>query len=397
MDNCILSVIVPIYNSEKYLDQCISSICNQTYENLQIILVNDGSTDHSLEICLEYQERDPRIKVVSQENKGLMEARKYGIESSTGEVIGFVDSDDWIESDMYSQLIEEFQKSNADMISSGIILDYEDYPSKTIYDYYEEGYYQNLDRDIYPTLLHDKRVQGFGLKCNLVNKLFKKHLLYQVYKNINTQVFYGEDCLALYPYCLMAKSIYIMKKAFYHYNIRTNSMCYMKDERLLYNSYLLYSELKKHFYKYKEPYVLMEQLKKYILKIEAHTLERLYDINTKVLGRWHFDFDECVIDSLFVIYGAGGCGQAFYQYVRSKGMEKQVIAWVDKNFLEKSEQCLYPIQSPAILQELKFDHIIIAVLEKELAQKICKELAETYKIERKKIIWNQPQYTAIYA
>lgn len=78
-------------------------------------------------------------------------------------------------------------------------------------------------------------------------------------------------------------------------------------------------------------------------------------------------------------------------------MEKQVIAWVDKNFLEKSEQCLYPIQSPAILQELKFDHIIIAVLEKELAQKICKELAETYKIERKKIIWNQPQYTAIYA
>ena len=103
MDNCILSVIVPIYNSEKYLDQCISSICNQTYENLQIILVNDGSTDHSLEICLEYQERDPRIKVVSQENKGLMEARKYGIESSTGEVIGFVDSDDWIESDMYSQ------------------------------------------------------------------------------------------------------------------------------------------------------------------------------------------------------------------------------------------------------------------------------------------------------
>lgn len=395
----LVSVIVPVYNTEKYLDKCIDSICRQTYKNLEIILINDGSSDNSLDICMKHQEKDSRIKIFSQKNKGLIETRKFGVSRAKGKLIGFVDSDDWIEKDMYSHLSKIAVDTNADLISSGIIHDYEaikgcnGYDGIFVFDNYAEGFYSDLEKYIYPTMLHDESIHNFGLNCNLVNKLFKKELLQNAYQNLNSDIFYGEDCLAAYTYCLLAKSIYISKSAFYHYNIRTDSMCSRNDAKLLYNSYLLYSELKNLFFNHKNYYVLMRQLKKYILRLEFHNLEKLYNINVSSLGAWHFAHVDNIKDSKIIIYGAGGCGQAFYQYVRTHNMEKQVVAWVDKNPSEKSEQCMYKIESPEILSRVHFDYVIIAVLREVIAEGIKKDLCEHYNIEKEKIIWNEPMYT----
>ena len=95
----LISIIIPVYNVEKYLEECIESVINQTYRNLEIILVDDGSTDKCLETCKEYEKRDNRIKVIHQENAGVSVARNVGIDFSTGQYIGFVDSDDFIEKD----------------------------------------------------------------------------------------------------------------------------------------------------------------------------------------------------------------------------------------------------------------------------------------------------------
>ena len=95
-----VSIIVPVYNVQNYLEQCISSICNQTYKNLEIILVNDGSTDNSGIICEKFAKSDSRIKLIAQENQGLTRARKAGVGQANGEYIGFIDSDDWIDPDM---------------------------------------------------------------------------------------------------------------------------------------------------------------------------------------------------------------------------------------------------------------------------------------------------------
>lgn len=397
--NPLITIIVPVYNTEKFLTKCINSICEQTYRNLEIILINDGSSDSSLEICNIYKNKDPRIKVFSQKNKGLIETRKLGLKYSIGDLIGFVDSDDWIEKNMYMNLIESFKKTNADLISSGIIHDYENSNENNgtyVYDNYLEGLYTNLDKDIYPTMLYDNEIRRFGLNCNLVTKLFKKEILTKVYENINSKIFYGEDCLTIYSYCLLAKSIYIQKKAFYHYNIRMGSMCLKKDEKLPYNSYLLYSELKKKFYEYKDPYCLMRQLKKYILKIEAHNLNMLFDINVNSLGIWNFKFNKEIYNSKFIIYGAGACGQAFYQFLCSKNMEKQIVAWIDKNPSNKSDQCLYQIDSPDILLKIQYDYIIIAILKEKLEMSIRAELIEKYHIENDKILWKQPEYIPIF-
>lgn len=114
-----LSVIVPVYNVETYLNRCIDSIINQTYKNLEIILVDDGSTDKSGKICDKYAAIDSRIKVIHKKNGGLVSARKYGVMNATGDYITDVDSDDWIENQAFSYMIEKLSQYNPDMLVLG--------------------------------------------------------------------------------------------------------------------------------------------------------------------------------------------------------------------------------------------------------------------------------------
>ena len=115
MENGLVSIIVPVYNAEDYLHQCIDSILGQTYRNIEVILVDDGSTDNSGDICREYANVDSRIIVLSQKNAGAAAARNKGIDIARGEYIGFVDSDDYIDSDMYEILVDAIQENNADV------------------------------------------------------------------------------------------------------------------------------------------------------------------------------------------------------------------------------------------------------------------------------------------
>ena len=189
-----LSVIVPIYNAAPFLEKCINSIIKQTFRHMEIILVDDGSTDNSLEICKRYQGMDIRIKVISKENGGLISARKAGISEADGELIGFVDSDDWIEEDMYEELVKCYVQTGCDLVSSGIIRDYES-PQRTVrvMDHYEEGLYEHLGDEIYPSMLYSREHCDYGLYSTLVNKLFKKDKLAAVYEGIDEAVFYGDS------------------------------------------------------------------------------------------------------------------------------------------------------------------------------------------------------------
>lgn len=112
-----VSVIIPVYNSEKYLDSCITSVLNQTYNDFQLILVNDGSKDGSEDICRNYARKDKRIVVINQENKGVSAARNTGIENSTGKYITFLDSDDELEPQAIEWMVQDIEKYNADIVS----------------------------------------------------------------------------------------------------------------------------------------------------------------------------------------------------------------------------------------------------------------------------------------
>ena len=117
----LISVIVPIYNVEKYVEKCINSIIRQTYRNLEIILVNDGSTDGSLDICQKYEALDERIVVINKQNGGLSDARNAGLDIATGKYIGFVDADDWLAENMYANLLSACNAHSADMAACKMI------------------------------------------------------------------------------------------------------------------------------------------------------------------------------------------------------------------------------------------------------------------------------------
>ena len=117
--SCLVSIVVPIYNVEKYLNRCIENLINQTYRNVEIVLVNDGSTDSCPQICDEYAKKDSRIKVIHKENQGPGVARNTGIENATGDYICFFDSDDYIESDTIEKCVLEITSNDADMVIFG--------------------------------------------------------------------------------------------------------------------------------------------------------------------------------------------------------------------------------------------------------------------------------------
>ena len=121
-----VSVIIPVYNGERFIEQCLNSVLNQTYENLEIICINDGSTDQSLKKLKEYAAKDDRVVVLSQENKGMSGARNSGMDIATGQYIAFVDCDDYIDVTMIEKLVDIANRTDAEIVITNILLFFED-------------------------------------------------------------------------------------------------------------------------------------------------------------------------------------------------------------------------------------------------------------------------------
>ena len=218
-----LSVIVPIYNAEKTLCKCIDSIINQQYPNIEIILIDDGSSDRSLEICKEYAARNESIVVYHKDNEGLVAARKNGVSIANGEYIGFVDSDDFIDPDMYSTLMSEVNTNGSDVVVTGMVLDYVDH-SRIVDNLLRKGFYDEeaVKEFIVPHCLMNSGFYKFGIIPGVVVKVFKKPLVEKILKHVDDSLTMGED-VAITAFSLVsAKSISIVDGKSYHY-IQTDS------------------------------------------------------------------------------------------------------------------------------------------------------------------------------
>ncbi len=148
----MISVIVPIYNTSEYLEQCVGSILNQTYRDLEVILVDDGSSYLCGKACDEYAVTDYRVKVIHKENGGLVSARKTGLKAATGEFVGYVDSDDWIEPDYYEKMVLAQEKTGADIVLSGHFHDI-GADSRQVRDNFPVGVYTK--EQLLPALLYE--------------------------------------------------------------------------------------------------------------------------------------------------------------------------------------------------------------------------------------------------
>lgn len=258
----MISVIVPIYGVEKYIRKCVESILAQNMSELEIILVDDGSPDECPKICDEYARKDGRIKVVHKENGGLVSARKAGLEASSGEYVGFVDGDDRIEPDMYSEFQLIIDKYAPDMIVSEYCCDF-DGKTEMSAQCFREGLYskKQLFTEIYPKILYSGRFYRFGISPNCWSKVFKKELLEKNLALVDDRTRMGEDAAFTFACMLDAGSIYCTKSTKYHYRILQSSMSREYDEKLEEIIYLPYEAIKK--YNEKSSFDISEQLAYY--------------------------------------------------------------------------------------------------------------------------------------
>lgn len=213
MDEKLVSVIIPAYNIEDYIGRCLDSIISQTYKNLEIIVVDDGSRDHTGEILDNYAKKDRRIKVIHKENGGVSSARNKGIEVAEGDYIGFIDGDDLIEPEMYKILVDLLEEENADIAHCGYQMVFPD----------RIDYYHNTGKKKIQTTEEGLKdlLSGEMIEPGLVNKLYKKELI----KNcrLNETVKINEDLLMNYQlFKLSQKSVYYDITP-YSYMIRSSS------------------------------------------------------------------------------------------------------------------------------------------------------------------------------
>ena len=217
MNNELISIIVPIYNKEDYLPQCLDSIINQSYTNFEVLLINDGSTDSSGIICQEYAERDSRFRYIEKENGGVSSARNLGLERSEGAYITFIDSDDWVEFNYLEVLYNALRENNADVAISSYKSYYLDGKFYLrVYSSQEEEFLRigKRNRDVFLEEFPKLGKLNHDFHC-IASKLFKRELLES--QKFDESINYGEDLYFFFNLYLKMQSIIYVKEATYIY------------------------------------------------------------------------------------------------------------------------------------------------------------------------------------
>lgn len=241
----LLSVVVPVYNVEKYLHQCIKSILNQTFDNFEVILVDDGSKDASGQFCDDFAALDNRISVIHKKNGGLVSARKAGLKKAIGKYVTYVDSDDWIDSEMFNIMMSAIQARQLDMVCCQYSLECENKTIPYTMNWKSGIYRQEEIEQLKQNILCYKNKCDFGIAPSVWGKIFEKKKLLSCQMQVPEVIKMGEDVAVTVPYILCCDSIQILNESFYHYRINNTSITHTLKPNLLYENLLLMDYLQR--------------------------------------------------------------------------------------------------------------------------------------------------------
>ncbi len=380
-----LSIVVPIYNTELYLKACLQSIIDQTCPNMEILLIDDGSTDGSSTICKEFAQKDTRVIYIRQENKGLIGARRTGAEHASGEFLMYVDSDDWIDPGMAEFLVRQIK--DADMATTGV--HYETGPGMVIecLDQYPEGEYKGEDKDsLLKTMLYDLESDTLQrLTPWIWNKIYRTEIVRQVYRNLQADNDFGEDGAFLYNYLIISGSVRICHQCFYHYRYRTDSMFHGGNPHMLSDINKAYLALVPGFEKHPLRENLMSQLQRWV------SVTAVMAVNGGMGFASGIHIPEFMLDTdglknkRIVLYGAGKAGRDYYRQLTKMGYN--VVLWVDSNSSE-----IENVKAPTAILEVGYDIILLSVSRLEYVESI-KQSLRNIGIGEEKLMWKKPVRT----
>lgn len=380
----LVSVIVPVYNTEEYLPKCIESILNQTYKNIEVILVDDGSTDGSLAVCRHYEKMDPRVIVLSETHQGGVNARKEGVNRAQGEYCTFVDSDDWVAENFIETVLMLTDNGSVDIVNYNMrrvdglkTWDWE----YTV----PEGVYEGLQLgDIYGNMMFDFKRWCPGIIQSLCTKLIRRDILWKAISPVDSRITFGDDAAAVYPAMLMAEKIAVTYECLYFYRTRPGSLTYSTDLQLFTRIYYFRQYMESAYSGYGRKYGLEEQLRAYLVPFIQRGISDSFSLCLSCPYRVPFRLMHDMGGKI-VLYGAGNVGKSYYrQLAQAEGVE--IVAWVDKK-VGMVYGCR--IESPDILKDIDFDQVLIAVKRSEMADEIRGQLNGI--VSREQILWEEPK------
>ncbi len=391
--NPLVSVIVPIYNTQEFLPRCLNSIANQTYTNMEIILVNDGSTDDSLSVCEGYAANNSRIQIINQSNQGALAARRNGVNFCHGEYVMFVDSDDWIEAELLESMVQAVIECGCSIACTNVYMDYEDKTTENR-NAIPIGIYET--DEIANDLFYYKDTDYYGILPYNVAKLYPRDMLKEAIDNVNVDIRYAEDKAVLFSLVFKNLSVCFMDDIYYHYCIREGSTCRSENPNYLVELTAFYKYVKKIFEEHEKKEHLLWQLGKYLLQEMHHAVNTKLGLTTaekpiyKTPSREYYRLDPSAFlpqIKKVILYGAGKVGTNYKkQLVDCANIE--LCGWVDKDYAKYQENEL-DVQPIEHIKETDYDYILVAVRNPAVFEEIKKEL-ESMGIAEDDIIWGRP-------
>lgn len=384
----IISVIVAIYQVDKYLDKCLSSLISQSYRNLQIILVDDGSFDNSSFICNKYAQMDNRVEVYHKTNGGLVSARKFGIEKAKGSYIAFVDGDDYVDEDMYDILLATILETNADFVTSG----YKDVTNGRVsknenVNSFECVVKTDFDRCNLIDASFFGRRRDRLIKPSIWSKLFKFEFIKECYSYVPDKQDYGEDLICLYCCLLKCHKVVSISTSSYNYTVRKGSLSNIEKEDLFFNELRLYNVLcdinKKQFNSLEDNYMYM-----WIREKVKNLMVKTADSNTQFgMVQYYIKDISKIEQKKVVLYGLGTVGMNYLSQLINYA-SCNVVGVIDKNW-EKKKMSFVDVYPPENITNLEFDFVVIALYD-ELDARDAKERLVSNGVDPLKIIWDRP-------
>ena len=420
MHNPKISVVFPVYNNEKYIEKCIRSVMNQSFKDIEMIVIDDGSTDSAPAILDRLSEEDDRITVIHKENEGSAKGRNLGIENANGVYIAFVESDDYTHPDMYKELYDRAIKTDADIVKCGFYYVNDDLTRES------EAFYR-VAEDMEVFCAAD-RPEIFGCHASIWAGIYKKHfiesnhlrfietpkatysdfswmsmtyayankitiihraLYYYTYDNpLSSHFMYGNNYM--YKMFHARKSLDILlktgvyEKVKKYFNVSATGNCFDAAKRVVpenrENCFELIRDLCMYMYESDCDLVGLGNRRKLLCEYAINNdIDNFYNLLFTEFVVWD-DSDICKKE--IVLFGAGRCGMSFRAQIEK--WQSKLVKWIDNN--PNSVLGVEPVEN---IKDMKYDIILLAVVDEEIARQMKKQLLDMG-VEEKSIIWKIP-------
>lgn len=387
MSNKLLSIVLTAYNTESYLDECFQSIINQTYKNLEIILVDNGSTDKTGEIIDRYAAIDSRIRPIHKEHGPVETGWKTGILAATGEYLQIVDSDDYIDLDYCEQLVDsmadcDFVMADYKRVKNGKVSEQQEGMPK--------GYYRSKEKLelFYSKIFTGKNPYTGGMSAFPWNKLYKRRILQEVINELRYEDSVNFEHVMVYSYVPKCAAIGVTNINGYYYRQRGGSSSVVLKPHILNGFDAFYNCLLRIIDMYPNPEILRSGMQKWFFSHVMCTLGvHLCFLKENQFKHDVFPYINILANKRIALYGSGDVGKAYYSQIM-KNHFCEISMWVSKSSGKEYKEG-YNLRPVSALLEDSYDYVVIAVEKEKVGNEIKQELIDMG-VDANKLLWRKP-------